>query len=59
MGIKISAEITKLIRKQFASSGGKARAKKYSHKQLSDWAKRGGRPRKIEGELRGKTERKK
>ena len=57
MGIKISAEIRKLIGKQLASSGGKARAKKYSHKQLSEWAKRGGRPRKAEGALRGKMER--
>jgi hypothetical protein len=59
MGMKISAAIKKLIRKQLAASGGKARAKKYSHKQLSEWAKRGGRPRKTKETARGKTERKK
>jgi hypothetical protein len=26
--------------------GGKARAAKYDHKTLSEWAKKGGRPRK-------------
>jgi hypothetical protein len=46
MAIKITAEIKKLLRKQFASSGGTARAKKYSSEQLSEWAKKGGRPRK-------------
>jgi hypothetical protein len=46
MAIKITAEIKKLLRKQFARSGGKARAKKYSAEQLSEWAKKGGRPRK-------------
>lgn len=45
MAIKITAEIKKLLRKQFASSGGTARAKKYSSEQLSEWAKKGGRPR--------------
>ncbi len=46
MAIKVTAEIKKLLRKQFASAGGKARAKKYSSEQLSKWAKKGGRPRK-------------
>ncbi len=31
--------------KEIASLGGKARAKKYSKKQLSEWAKKGGRPK--------------
>jgi len=31
------------------SMGGKARAAKYPHQQLSEWAKRGRRPRAIEG----------
>ena len=30
--------------KEFQSKGGKARAKKYDKKQLSDWSKKGGRP---------------
>lgn len=34
------------IAKQLGSLGGKARAKKYSKQTLSEWAKRGGRPRK-------------
>jgi hypothetical protein len=46
MVIKITAEIKKLLRKEFASAGGKARAKKFSAEQLSEWAKKGGRPRK-------------
>jgi len=44
--IKITAEIRRLVRKELASVGGKARAKKYDHAILSKWAKLGGRPRK-------------
>jgi hypothetical protein len=33
--------------KEFASSGGKARAKKYSKEELSKMAKLGGRPKII------------
>lgn len=58
MAIKIAAEIKKLLRKQFASSGGKARAKKYDHATLSKWAKRGGRPRKDAKKQQGKGRRK-
>jgi hypothetical protein len=59
MATKISAEMVRAVRQQLASSGGKARAKKYSHKQLSEWAKRGGRPRKkAAGAGRGKERRK-
>lgn len=29
------------------SLGGKARAKKYSKEQLKEWAKKGGRPKKV------------
>ena len=46
MEIKITAAMKKVVRKQLARAGGKARAKKYSAKQLSKWAKLGGRPRK-------------
>jgi hypothetical protein len=49
MAIKITAEMRKLIRKELARSGGKARADKYDHATLSEWAKRGGRPRKKDG----------
>lgn len=35
-----------LTQKEFASLGGKKRAKKYSKEQLSAWAKKGGRPKK-------------
>jgi hypothetical protein len=47
MTLKLTAEIRQLVRKELASSGGKARAKKYDHDTLSTWAKRGGRPRKA------------
>ena len=46
MATKISAEVRRVIRSQFARSGGEARASKYAHEQLSEWAKKGGRPRK-------------
>lgn len=38
------------------AEGGKARAKKHSKKQLSEWAKRGGRPK---GSGKGKKQTKK
>jgi hypothetical protein len=44
--MKITEEIKKQLRSEFASLGGKARAKKYDKKTLSKWAKKGGRPRK-------------
>jgi hypothetical protein len=50
MVMKITAEMRQLIRKELASAGGKARAKKYDHATLSKWAKRGGRPRKTKSE---------
>ena len=31
--------------KEFQSKGGKARAAKYSKEKLSEWAKKGGRPK--------------
>jgi hypothetical protein len=34
---------------QFASMGGKARAAKYDAATLSEWAKKGGRPRTKKG----------
>jgi len=46
MAVKITPELRKLIRKELASAGGKARAEKYDHAILSQWAKRGGRPKK-------------
>ena len=45
MGLKITPAVRKFY-KQLASIGGKARANKYDHETLSQWAKRGGRPRK-------------
>lgn len=42
---KITPDIRKFY-KELARMGGKARAKKYDHATLSEWAKRGGRPRK-------------
>jgi hypothetical protein len=47
--VKISEELKREARRQLASAGGKARAKKYDKKTLSKWAKKGGRPRKKEG----------
>jgi hypothetical protein len=46
MALKITPEVRKFY-KQLAREGGKARAKKYDHATLSEWAKRGGRPRKA------------
>jgi hypothetical protein len=46
MRLKITPEVRKFY-KLLASEGGKARAKKYDHATLSEWAKRGGRPRKT------------
>ncbi|HME31501.1 MAG TPA: hypothetical protein VKG65_01985 [Terriglobales bacterium] len=45
MQLKITPEVRDFYR-QLTSMGGKARAKKYDHATLSEWAKRGGRPRK-------------
>jgi hypothetical protein len=56
---KVSAEVLKLVCKELASAGGKARAKKYDRATLSKWARMGGRPRKAEVTSLGKTERKK
>ncbi len=44
--MKITEELKREIRRQFASAGGRARAKKYDKKTLREWAKKGGRPRK-------------
>ena len=44
--MKISAKLRQQIRRELASAGGKARAKKYDKKTLSKWAKKGGRPLK-------------
>jgi hypothetical protein len=56
MRLKITPEIRKFY-KQLASEGGKARAAKYNHKTLSDWAKRGGRPRKTKSGETNRTSR--
>jgi len=44
--VKITEKIKQEIRRELASAGGKARARKYDKKTLSRWAKKGGRPRK-------------
>ena len=44
--MKIPEQIMQEARRKLASKGGKARAKKYSKKTLSKWARKGGRPRK-------------
>jgi general stress protein YciG len=44
--MKITEEMKQEIRRQLASKGGKARAKKYDKKTLSKWGAKGGRPRK-------------
>jgi transposase len=36
--------------KSITSKGGKARAEKYAGEQLSEWSKRGGRPRALDSE---------
>jgi hypothetical protein len=45
MALKMTPEVKRFYR-QVSSAGGKARAAKYDHKTLSEWAKKGGRPRK-------------
>lgn len=47
--MKLTEEMKRLVREDFASKGGKARAKKYDKKTLSKWAKKGGRPKKRSG----------
>jgi hypothetical protein len=42
---KVSQDVQKYLA-GIASKGGKARAKKYGKAQLSEWAKKGGRPPK-------------
>jgi hypothetical protein len=54
MATKVSAEVLKLVRKQLASAGGKARAKKYDEATLSKWGARGGRPKKTKAAPRRK-----
>jgi hypothetical protein len=44
MATKIPKEVMKYFQKTGAE-GGKARAERHSKKQLSEWAKLGGRPR--------------
>jgi hypothetical protein len=44
MAKKLPGEVLKFFQKTGAE-GGKARAKKHSKKQLSEWAKLGGRPK--------------
>lgn len=51
----IPEDVLSYFRKTGAE-GGKARAKKHSKKQLSEWAKRGGRPK---GSGKGKKQTKK
>jgi hypothetical protein len=43
--LKMTPAVKRFYR-QVSSAGGKARAAKYDHKTLSEWAKKGGRPRK-------------
>jgi hypothetical protein len=43
---KITAKLMREALRELAIAGGKARARRYSKKQLSEWAKTGGRPRK-------------
>jgi hypothetical protein len=43
MATKLPKEILKFFQ-QTGAEGGKARAKKHSKKQLSEWGKLGGRP---------------
>jgi hypothetical protein len=47
--MEITEEIKQQLRREFAASGGRARAKKYSKAKLSKWAKKGGRPKKDGG----------
>lgn len=43
---KVTKEMIRLVQTRLASAGGKARAAKYDHATLSEWGKRGGRPKK-------------
>jgi hypothetical protein len=54
VSLKMSSEVKKFF-KRFAREGGKARAAKYDHSTLSEWSKRGGRPRKAKAEETKRT----
>lgn len=45
-GIKTILQTPELTRKDWRSKGGIARSTKFSKEQLSEWASRGGRPKK-------------
>lgn len=44
MAIRLPKDVLKFFQ-QTGAAGGKARAKKHSKKQLSEWGKLGGRPK--------------
>ena len=43
---KVKEQVRRELAQELASAGGKARAKKYDKKTLSEWGKKGGRPKK-------------
>jgi hypothetical protein len=47
--VKIADKVMQEARRELASAGGKARAKKFSKSVLKKWARLGGRPRKKRG----------
>jgi hypothetical protein len=57
MALKITPAVRSFYKK-LASEGGKARAEKYDHEQLSAWAKLGGRPRNRKPAERNKGKKK-
>jgi hypothetical protein len=52
--MRISEKVRAQLRREFAASGGRGRAAKYSHKQLSAWSQRGGRPKGYSPKKGGK-----
>ena len=48
-------DVVKQYLSKIASTGGKARAKKYDKETLSEWGRKGGRPPKKGGDVEGKS----
>ena len=53
MATKLPKEVLKFFQAT-GSEGGKARAEKHSKEQLSEWGKKGGRPKKNGGKKQAK-----
>lgn len=51
----VTQDIKDALKKHFSAlgkKGGKTRAKKYSKKQLKEWGSKGGRPKKLDNQVK-------